>query len=61
MSLKKPLVHYSCYKESISFIKKYWEERKYFCQPYVLNYPSLNQSIKWRYDYIIACKKLQKD
>ena len=29
ISLKKPLIHYPFYKEIISFIRKYWEERKY--------------------------------
>ena len=60
MSIKKPLIHYSFYKEIIFFIKKYWGDRKYFCQPYILCYPKLNQSIKWRFDYIIAFKKNYK-
>ena len=28
-----------------------------FCEPYVLNFPKLNQSIKWRHDHIFAIKK----
>ena len=60
MSLKKPLIHYTFYKEIISFLTKYWEERKYFCQPYILCYPKLNQSITWRFAYIIAFKKKNK-
>ena len=60
MSIKKPLIHYSFYKEVISFIRKYWEDRKYFCQPYILCYPKLNKSIKWQFDYIIAFKKNYK-
>ena len=59
MSIRKPLIHYSFYKEIISFIRKYWEDRKDFCQPYILCYPKLNQSIKWRFDIIAYKKKLQ--
>ena len=37
LSLRKPLIYYSYFKKIISFIRKYWEDRKYFCpQPYVL-------------------------
>lgn len=54
--LQKPLIHCSFYKQITSFIRKYWEEVEYFCGPYTLKYPILNQSIKWRYDYIIALK-----
>ena len=37
------------------------EDRKYVCpQPYNLQYPRLNQSIKWWFDYIIAAKKIEK-
>ena len=28
-----------------------------FCEPYVLNFPKLNQSIKWRHDHILAIRK----
>ena len=48
LSLHKPLIYYPYFKKIISFIRKYWEDRKYVCpQPYTLQYPRLNQSIKW--------------
>lgn len=57
LSLKKPLFEYSNYKSFKTFIRKYFEERIMFCEPYVLNFPRLNQSIKWRHDYILAIKR----
>ena len=53
---QKLLIHCSFYKQITSFIRKYWEAVEYFCGPYTLKYPILNQSIKWRYDYIITLK-----
>ena len=49
-----------CFNSVITFIRKYFEERRYFCEPYILNFPKLNQSIKWRHDYILAIKKSNK-
>ena len=43
--------------DAVSFIKKYFEDKKMFCSSYVLNFPRLNQSIKWRHDYILAVKR----
>ena len=57
LSLRNPLMTYLNYKEIPTFIARHWKERKHFCSPYILQYPSLNQSIKWRYDYIIASRK----
>ena len=48
---------YLYYKEILTFIQRYWKKRKHFCHPHILKYPGLNQSIKWRYDYIIASRK----
>ena len=48
VSLHKPLIYYPYFKKIRSFIMKYLEDRKYVCpQPYNLQYPRLNQSIKW--------------
>ena len=58
--LQKPLIQYLFYKRIITFIRKYWEEKKYICEPYILRYPKLNQSIKWRFDYIISFKSREK-
>ena len=57
LSLRKPLMTYLYYKEILTFIQRYWKKRKHFCHPHILKYPGLNQSIKWRYDYIIASRK----
>ena len=60
LSLHKPLIYYPYFKKIVTFIRKYWENRKYFHQPYTLQYLKLNQSIKWCFDYIIAVKKSKK-
>ena len=60
LSLNKPLSEYHNYKSIITFIRKYFEETRFFCEPYILNFPRLNQSIKWRHDYILAIKKVNK-
>ena len=60
LSLNKPLFEYRNYKSIITFIRKYFEERRLFCEPCILNFPRLNQSIKWRHDYILAIKKRNK-
>ena len=37
LSLHIPLIYYPYFKKNISFIRQYWEDRKYFCpQPYTL-------------------------
>ena len=57
LSLKKPLYECPDHRRIVSFIKKYFEDRVTFCSFYVLNFPRLNQSIKWRHHYIIAVKR----
>ena len=57
LSLRKPLYEYSDLRRVVSFIKKYFEDRNMFCRSYALNFPRLNQSIKWRHDYILAVKR----
>ena len=56
VSLCRPLISYSYFKE-IRFIRMYWKNHKHFYQPYIVQYPLLNQSIKWHFDYIIAARK----
>ena len=60
LSLKKPLYEYSDHRCIVFFIKKYFEDRSMFCGTYGLNFPRLNQSIKWRHDYILAVKQKNK-
>ena len=57
LSLTKPLFEYHNHNSIITFIRKYFQERRIFFRPYVLNFPRLNQSIKWHHDYILATKK----
>ena len=58
--LDKPLFEYHNYKSILIFIRKYFEERRFFCEPYILNFPRIDQSVKWRHDYILAIKKRNK-
>ena len=57
LSLKKPLIEFHNFEKIIRFIKNFCEKRRMFLKPYVLNFPKLNQSIKWRYDDILVIKK----
>ena len=57
LSLTKTLFEYHNHKSIITFIRKYFQERRIFFRPYVLNFPRQNQSIKWHHDYILATKK----
>ena len=58
--LKKKLYESSNHRHIKTFIRKYFEEKITFCEPYVLNFPRLNQSIKWCQDYILATRKKYK-
>ena len=57
MSLVKPLSSYRFSEEIIEFVKNYWQKRKFFFSGYFFIYLKLNQSLKWRYDYILIVKK----
>ena len=56
-SLVNPLISYLFFKEIIRFITIYWKHRQEYFPGYNLLYPILNQSIKWRFDYIMTAKK----
>ena len=59
MSLVKRLLSYRFFFDDITeFVKNHGQKRKFFFQSYFLVYPKLNQSLKWRYDYIIIAKKI---
>ena len=53
MFLVKPLISYKFFKSIINFVRKYWNMRKRFCPGCFFLYAKLNQSLKWRFDYII--------
>ena len=52
----KPLISYENVKAINNFIQTYWNQRKYFFSDYFYIRPKLNQSLKWRYDYIFLVK-----
>ena len=60
VSKKKKIVHmslmnsYKFFKKIINFIKSYWYRRQKFYPVYFFVYPKLNQSLQWRFDYIIV-------
>ena len=56
MSLVKPLLTYHSFKEIIEFVKNYWQKREFIFPGYFFIYPKLNQSLKWRYDYVLIVK-----
>ena len=57
LSLTKLLFKHRDHKQIIRFIHKYFEDRIMFCEPYILDCPKLNESIKSRHDYILAIRK----
>ena len=61
MSLVKPLLSWYFFEDIIEFVKEYWNKRKYFYPGYFFVYPRLNQSLKWRYDYVIIVKTKHKN
>ena len=56
MSLIIPLICYEFFKEMINYIKRYWNEKKKNFLSFFFFFfnPRLNQSLKWRFDYIIV-------
>ena len=60
MSLVKPLISYEFFDDIIKLIKKVWNRRQKFYPGYFFVYLKLNQSIKWRFDYIIVNKNRYK-
>ena len=55
-SLVKHLFSYRFFVEIIDFVKSCWQEIKFFFPGYFFIYPKLNQSLKWRYDYVLIMK-----
>ena len=53
LSLVKSILSYEFFKEMIEYIRCYWHERKKIFLGYFFIHPKLNQSLKWRFDYII--------
>ena len=60
MSMVKPLILYELFKDIIKFSKKLWSRRRKLYPGYFFVYPMLNQSIKWRSDYIIINRNIYK-
>ena len=60
MSMVKPLILYELFKDIIKFSKNLWSRRRKLYPGYFFVYPMLNQSIKWRSDYIIINRNRYK-
>ena len=56
ISLVKSLLSYRFLEEIIEFLKNYWQKGKFFFPGYFFIYPKLNQSLKWRYGYVLIVK-----
>ena len=61
MSFLKPLISYSFFEELIDFIESYWKKRKVLYPGYYFIFPRLNQSLKWRFDYVFTVKYGKKN
>ena len=60
ISLMRPLVSYKFFMAIINFAKNYWCHRQKFYPVFFFVYPKLNQSLKWRFDYIIVSNNKYK-
>ena len=60
MSLVKPLISYNFFKDIINIIRDYWNKKQRFYPGYFFLYPKLNQSLKWRFDYIMITNNRYK-
>ena len=57
LSLNRPLLSYNFFDEIIRHIRYHWNRRKYFYPGYFLLLQlSLNQSVKFKLDYILLAK-----
>ena len=54
MSLLRPLFSYKFFNDIVRFLRTYWSRRQKLYTGYFFVNPILNQSIKWRFDYIIV-------
>ena len=52
----KPLISYPFFDELVDFVRNYWQKRKFFYPGYQFTYPRINQSLKWRFDYVVIVK-----
>ena len=59
IAFERPLISYYFFDELINFIEHYWHEHKYFYTGYYFVYPRLNQSLKWKNDYIFFEPRLK--
>ena len=56
----KLVLSYSFFEELIDYIKNYWQKRKFFYPGYYFIYPKINQSLKWRFDYVFIVNNKPK-
>ena len=61
ISFLKLLLSYSFFEDLIDYIKNYWQKRKFFYPGYYFIYPKINQSLKWRFDYVFIVINKPKD
>ena len=54
MSLLGPLVSCEIFSDIVRFVRTYWNRRQKLYPGYFFVNPILNQSIKWRFYYIIV-------
>ena len=52
----EPLISYPFFEELIDFVKSYWQRRKFFYPGYYFICPKINQSFKWKFDYVFTVK-----
>ena len=61
MPFLKPLISYSFFEELMDFVENYWKKTKFFSPGYYFIFPRLNQSLKWRLDFVFIVKNKQQN
>ena len=57
IAFKRALIFYYFFHELINFVEHYWNKQKYVFRGYQFTYPRLNQSLKWKNNYIFFEKR----
>ena len=61
ISFLKPFISYPFFEELVDYIRNYWQKIKFFYPGNFFVYPRINQSFKWRFDYVLIVKNNPKN
>lgn len=59
-AFNRPLISYLFFDDIIDFVSCQWEERTFFFSNFKTIYPRLNNSMRWKYEYVFF-EKIEKN